>query len=162
MKLSTKDIIRASSLCLSLILTVVAFALFAAPFIQGKLIGTTASGFDLAFNFDSEKNAGLFIAFLGGLLLMVFLVLEAVVFFLIKAKVIKVKVQQPSKAFIIGDILVTLVLYVICGILVFLTVASFEVGDAYSLGGGAIASGLLFIFAGLIYCCGKAYDKLAK
>ena len=162
MKLTTKDIVRAISLCLAVILTIVAFALFAAPFLQGKLIGTTFSGFDLAFNFDSGKNAGLFIAFLGGLLLMVFGLLESVVFFLLKAKVIKVKVQKPSKAFIIGDILVTLVLYVVCGILGFTTVAAFGAGDAYNLGGGAIASGLLFIFAGLIYCCGKAYYKLAK
>ena len=162
MKLTQKDLVQLITAAAGAVFGILAFGLFGAPFVAGKFIGSTESGFALAFNFDSGKNAGTFIAFLLALLLLLDTVGRCAVFFLLKFNIVKVKVPQTGKTFEIAYLAVSLVAYLIGAILIFLTPTLFDVDGLYSLGGGAITSGIFVIFADLLLVGGRAYSAFAK
>lgn len=162
MKLNRKELIKLISLISVFLFTLVAFILFAAPFVSGKVLGTSGTGFDLALNFDSGRNAGLFIAWLIALLLMVGMFVGSGFFFLTKAKVFKNNPFGFGGRIALGFAAFVFALYVTSAILIFCTIPMFGIGNLYGLGGGAIASGILLILAGCTYCCGTAYYLLGK
>ena len=162
MKLNKKEGIRLASYALTFVLTLVAFILFVAPFVQGKLFNTTISGYDLAFNFDSGKNGALFVGWLLSLLLLLGSVCLLANFLLAKLGVLKLNLPKVGKTGVLVCAGVELALFVVAAILIFVTVPAFGIGDAYNLGGGAITAGILLILAGLLSGCELCYSTLAK
>ena len=162
MKFKRNELIRLMAMCAGLVFCIIAFALFAAPFAQGRTLGTTFSGFELAFKWDSERNLMLFAGWLIVLLLLIGEVFEVTLFVLEKAKRITVNYRPDSQNINLAFIVVELILDIMAAIFIFVTVNVFELGSLYDLGVGAIMSGIFTILAGLCIAFGRGANYFLK
>ena len=152
-KINKIQVILAS---ISLLLIIIAIALFATPFMSYKYSGTTISGFDIAFaisgyNAETTPYLGTLFSFsltCISLIIAIFNLFSNIKSFSFESKIETTKEQTSIICFLFT--LIGLAPFVL-NLLVINTTGSTEFAGVISVGGGAISSGLLVLIGtGLI------------
>ena len=152
-KINKIQVILAS---ISLLLIIIAIALFATPFMIYKYSGTTISGFDIAFtisgyNAETTPYLGTLFSFsltCISLIIAIFNLFSNIKSFSFESKIETTKEQTSIICFLFT--LIGLAPFVL-NLLVINTTGSTEFAGVISVGGGAISSGLLVLIGmGLI------------